>query len=323
MTLKTTIIGTGYVGLVTGACFAELGHDVICVDKDHRKISKLLSGQIPIYEPGLQELVAHNVAAGRLRFSLDVGASVKGRDAIFLAVGTPSDQATGRADLRQVYAASAEVAEHVDQFTVLVTKSTVPVGTNRKVQAIVATKTTGAGRIAVASNPEFLREGAAIADFMKPNRIVVGTEDKDVATIMQLLYAPLIDADAPFIVTGLETAELIKYAANGFLAVKVSFINEVADLCERLGADVGEVAHGIGLDRRIGPSFLKAGPGWGGSCFPKDTQAFHMTAQDAGVPARIIEAAIEANNSRKMAMARRIIRTWAVRLKASALPFSA
>jgi UDPglucose 6-dehydrogenase len=304
MSLKVTMVGTGYVGLVTGACFAEIGHDVICVDTDRRKIDMLLAGKMPIYEPGLDQLVMRNAAAGRLRFSTDGAESVKGRDAVFLAVGTPSEKTTGRADLRYVFAAATEVASNIDQFTVLVTKSTVPVGTNRRIADAIRERISGKAKIAVASNPEFLREGAAIADFMEPDRVVVGSDDPEAIDVMRRLYSPL---DAPFMVTGLETAELIKYAANGFLAVKVSFINEVADLCEQVGAQVGEVAQGIGLDKRIGGSFLRAGPGWGGSCFPKDTRAFHMTAQDAGVPVRIIEAAIESNEARKSAMARRII----------------
>jgi UDPglucose 6-dehydrogenase len=305
MSLKVTIIGTGYVGLVTGACLAEIGHDVICVETDRRKIDVLLEGKIPIYEPGLDQIVMRNVALGRLRFSTDGAADVKGRDAVFLAVGTPSEKATGRADLRYVFAAAAEVARNIDRFTVLVTKSTVPVGTNRRIAAAVRDHVSGGARIAVASNPEFLREGAAVADFMEPDRVVVGSDDPDAVEVMRRLYAPL---GATFLKTALETAELIKYAANGFLAVKVSFINEVADLCEQVGADVGEVAHGIGLDKRIGAAFLRPGPGWGGSCLPKDTRAFRMAAQDAGVPVRIIEAAIESNETRKSGMARRIIR---------------
>jgi UDPglucose 6-dehydrogenase len=308
MSLKVTMIGTGYVGLVTGACLAEIGHDVICVDTDRRKIDMLMAGKMPIYEPGLEEIVLRNASRGRLRFSTDGAASVRGRDVVCLAVGTPSEKTTGRADLRYVLASAAEVAKNVDRFTVLVTKSTVPVGTNRRIARAVAEHVAEPGRMVVVSSPEFLREGAAIADFMEPDRIVVGSEDAEASAVMRRLYAPLVNGRSRLMFTGLETAELIKYAANGFLAVKVSFINEVADLCEEVGADVTEVAEGIGLDSRIGAAYLRAGPGWGGSCFPKDTRAFHMTAQDAGTPVRIISAAIEANEARKAAMSRRIIR---------------
>jgi len=306
MSVRITVIGTGYVGLVTGACLAELGHDVICVDKEQAKIEGLTAGVMPIYEPGLDDLVLRNTKAGRLRFSLDVAASVKGRDAVFIAVGTPTDGPSGRADLRFVQAAAAEVASHVDGFTVIVTKSTVPVGTNRIVAAIAKKHADPAYTPAVASNPEFLREGAAISDFMEPDRIVIGAEDPRAIAVMKRIYDPFVGAGQKLMVTGIETAELIKYAANAFLAVKISFINEMADLCEELGADVEQVAAGIGSDARIGPAFLRVGPGWGGSCFPKDTKALQATAHDLGVPVRIVEAAVTANAERKKAMAERI-----------------
>lgn len=308
MAVTITMVGTGYVGLVTGACFAELGHDVICVDKDEAKIALLRKGTMPIYEDGLEVLVARNVAAGRLRFSTDLSASVKGREAVFIAVGTPSEGDTGRADLQYVFTAVREIAAALDGFTVIVTKSTVPVGTNRQVASIAASLLAPGAAVAVASNPEFMREGVAIGDFLKPDRIVIGAEDPYAIDVMSRIYAPLHQGIIPCVMTGIETAEMIKYAANTFLAVKVSFINEIADLCEAVGADVESVAEGIGLDARIGAAFLKPGPGWGGSCFPKDTRALHATAQDAGVPVRIVEAAMEANNSRKKAMARRITR---------------
>lgn len=306
MRTKITVIGTGYVGLVTGTCFAEIGHEVICVDKDARKIGMLESGRVPIYEPGLEDMVERNMKAGRLAFSLDVAESCRERDAIFIAVGTPSDPATGRADLSQVHAAADEVGRALDQFSVIITKSTVPVGTNRKVAEIAGSVAASPDFVAVASNPEFMREGAAISDFMEPDRVVIGVEDARARAIMQRIYAPLVQADVPLMMTGIETAEVIKYAANSFLATKLSFINEVADICEAVGANVEEVSRGMGLDKRIGLPFLKVGPGWGGSCFPKDTLAFQMTARDAGVPARIIGAAIEANDARKLSMAERV-----------------
>jgi len=300
------MIGTGYVGLVTGACLAELGHDVVCVDKDRRKIEALDRGSIPIYEPGLDELVARNVSAGRLRFSLDLAGNVKGRDAVFIAVGTPSNPETGQADLSYVLAAAAEVADAIDQFTVIVTKSTVPTGTNRLVAELTSQRVRAPGDAAVASNPEFLREGAAIADFMKPDRIVIGVEDERARRVMTGVYDPFVREGRRLIVTGLETAELVKYAANAFLAVKVSFINEVADLCEAVGADVDDVAQGLGSDTRIGSAFLEAGPGWGGSCFPKDTRALDAAAREYGIPLRVVRSSIEANAARKGSMAARI-----------------
>lgn len=308
MSVKITMLGTGYVGLVTGACLAELGHNVICVDKDERKIANLLLGKMPIFEPGLDELVARQTAQKRLSFSTDVAASVKGRDAIFIAVGTPSNEDTGRADLKYVEAAAKEVGGAIDRFTVVVTKSTVPVGTNRLVADILRQNVKAPGDCAVASNPEFLREGAAITDFMEPDRIVVGCENSEALKIMRRIYAPLSAQNTPFVETDIETAEMIKYAANAFLAVKVSFINEISDLCEAVGADVSGVAQGIGLDKRIGSSFLRAGPGWGGSCFPKDTRALEMVAQDVNLPLKIVGAAMQANTDRKRDMAARIVK---------------
>lgn len=307
MSVKITMIGVGYVGLVTGACFAELGHDVICVDKNAAKIKTIMEGGLPIYEPGLDQLVQRNVAAGRLRFTTDTPASVRGRDAVFIAVGTPSEKSTGRADLRYVLAAAAEVGANIEGFTVVVTKSTVPVGTNAMVAKVVLRHIGPNGAFAVASNPEFLREGAAITDFMEPDRIVVGCADKRAIKLMKRIYVPLSARNTPVVVTDVQTAEMIKYAANAFLAVKVSFINEIANLCEALDANVTDVAVGIGLDKRIGASFLRPGPGWGGSCFPKDTLALLTTAQDAKVEARIVEAALTANTRRKHDMVARVV----------------
>ncbi len=306
-TKRITIVGTGYVGLVSGACFAEIGHDVVCVDKDARKIGMLKGGLIPIYEPGLEELVGRNVAAGRLRFSTELPESVADRDAVFIAVGTPTEPGSDRADLRYVYAAAAEIAAAVTGFTVIVTKSTVPVGTNARVLEIAQQNLAAGARVAVASNPEFLREGAAIGDFLEPDRVVVGVSDPVASIVMRAIYAPLTGSGAvPFVETGLATAELVKYAANAFLAVKISYINEIADLCEAVDADVGEVARGIGLDRRIGPAFLSTGPGWGGSCFPKDTRALLATASEMDVRAHIVTAAVRANDERKADMVTRI-----------------
>lgn len=306
MSVKITMIGTGYVGLVTGACFAEIGHQVICVDKDAKKIEKLHQGVMPIYEPGLDELVMRNVKNGRLTFSTDVQASTKGRDAIFLCVGTPPHPETGAADLKYVYAAVEEVASGLDGFAVIVTKSTVPVGTNRRVFEIASKHANSKDFVAVASNPEFLREGAAITDFMEPDRVVVGVENDRASMLMRAIYEPIVTASIPFLQTSIESAEVIKYAANGFLAIKLSFINEVSDLCEAVGANVSDVAKGIGLDKRIGLPFLHVGPGWGGSCFPKDSMALYKTAQDFGVTMRLIESAIVANDERKLCMADRI-----------------
>lgn len=306
MTVRIAIVGTGYVGLVTGACLAELGHDVICIDTDARKIDGLNNGVIPIYEPGLDALVSRNVEQGRLHFSLDLAASVSEREAVFIAVGTPSHPGTDRADLRFVMGVAQEIAASVDRFTVIVTKSTVPVGTNRQVKQVAERHLRLGQTVAVASNPEFLREGSAIEDFLHPDRIVFGTENEAAAAVMRRIYAPLAQLGYEVLATEIETAEVIKYAANAFLAVKISYINEIADLCEVVGADVERVAAGIGLDRRIGAAFLKAGPGWGGSCFPKDTRALKATASEYVVPMRIVDAAIEANTQRKDAVVAKI-----------------
>ena len=308
MSVKIAMIGVGYVGLVTGACLADLGHQVICVDKDVAKIESIKQGVIPIYEPGLDQLVAKHIASGRLQFSTDVASSVRGREVVFIAVGTPSSKETGRADLGYVHAAAREVGAALDRFTVVVTKSTVPVGTNRKVAAILSQVVTAPGGFAVASNPEFLREGAAISDFMEPTRVVVGCENEAAIATMRRIYAPLSAKNTPFLATAIETAEMIKYASNAFLAVKVTFINEISDLCEAVGADITAVALGMGLDHRIGPASLRVGPGWGGSCLPKDTRALEMTARDLGVPLRVVEAAMQSNADRKMEMAERIKR---------------
>lgn len=308
MGVRIAIIGTGYVGLVTGACFAELGHDVVCVDNNAEKVALLMQGVMPIYEPALDQLVERNVAEGRLHFSTDTSSGVADREAVFIAVGTPSDPQTGRADLAFVFNAAAEIARSINRFTVVVTKSTVPVGTNKKVHDLLHDLLGSNARYAVASNPEFLREGAAIQDFMEPDRVVIGFEDPRAAEVLQRIYAPLTGPGTSLVQTNIATAEMIKYAANAFLAVKVSFINEVADLCEAVHANVDDVATGIGLDKRIGRSFLKTGPGWGGSCFPKDTKAMAMTASDASLPIEIVEAAIRANDRRKHAMSERIRR---------------
>lgn len=306
--MRIAIVGTGYVGLVSGACFAEIGHEVVCIDKDTRKIAMLRGGLMPIFEPGLDDLVERNVQAGRLSFSTDLAASVADKDAVFIAVGTPTEPGSDRADLRYVHAAAAEIAANVTGFTVLVTKSTVPVGTNAAVRDIARKHLTGRASVAVVSNPEFLREGAAIGDFLEPDRIVVGLEDPAARMVMEKIYAPLTArGDVPFVVTGLQTAELIKYAANAFLAVKISFINEMADLCEAVEADISGVAHGIGLDRRIGAAFLSTGPGWGGSCFPKDTRALLATAEDVSVRSQVVSSAVRANEDRKADMISRIV----------------
>jgi UDPglucose 6-dehydrogenase len=299
------MIGTGYVGLVSGACFADFGHSVTCIDKDAGKIAALQRGEIPIYEPGLNQLVATNAAAGRLDFSLDLRDAVAQAEAVFIAVGTPSRRGDGHADLSYVHAAAREIAENLKGFTVVITKSTVPVGTGDDVERII-TETNPTADVVVASNPEFLREGAAIRDFKHPDRIVVGTEDERARKLIAEIYRPLYLNQAPIIYTGRRTAELIKYAANAFLATKITFINEIADLAERAGADVQEVARGIGLDNRIGTKFLHAGPGFGGSCFPKDTRALVKTAQDHDVPLRIVEAVLAVNDTRKRAMARKV-----------------
>ncbi len=304
--MRIAMIGTGYVGLVSGTCFSEFGVDVVCVDKDASKIDRLNKGEIPIYEPGLEALVESNVAAGRLSFTTDLKAALRDVDAVFIAVGTPSRRGDGHADLSFVYAAAAEIAEGLDGYTVVVTKSTVPVGTGREVERIIRERRPDA-EFDVASNPEFLREGSAIEDFMRPDRVVIGTSGERARDVLRELYRPLYLIEKPILFTRLETAELIKYAANTFLATKITFINEIADLCEKLGADVHDVAKGIGLDGRIGPKFLHPGPGYGGSCFPKDTLALVKTAQDAGAPLRIVETVVDINDKRKKAMAERVI----------------
>ena len=304
--MKIAMIGTGYVGLVSGACFSEFGVDVTCVDKDEVKIDQLNSCICPIFEPGLENLVASNFAAGRLSFTSDLARAVKSADAVFIAVGTPSRRGDGHADLSFVYGAAAEVAANLEGYTVIVTKSTVPVGTGREVKRIVTEKRPDAD-FDMASNPEFLREGDAIGDFMRPDRVVIGTENKRAADVLSELYRPLYLLETPIVQTTLETAELIKYAANTFLATKVTFINEFATLCEKVGADVQDIARGMGLDGRIGNKFLNAGPGYGGSCFPKDTLALVKTAQDAGAPIKIVETVVDINRSRKIQMADKVI----------------
>ena len=304
--MRIAMIGSGYVGLVSGACFADFGHEVICVDKDPRKIEALEAGRMPIYEPGLETLVADNVRAKRLSFTTDLKPAVAGADAVFIAVGTPSRRGDGFADLSYVYAAAREIAGAVTGYTVVVTKSTVPVGTGDEVERIIREANPSA-EVGVASNPEFLREGAAIGDFKVPDRIVIGTEDERAAAVMREVYRPLYLNAAPILVTGRRTAELTKYAANAFLATKITFINEIADLCEKVGANVQEVARGIGLDKRIGAKFLHAGPGYGGSCFPKDTLALVKTAQDYATPIRIVETVVSVNDQRKRAMARKVV----------------
>lgn len=304
--MRIAMIGTGYVGLVSGACFSEFGTDVVCVDKDAGKIERLLEGIMPIYEPGLDTLVEKNVTAGRLSFTTDLAEAVKGADVVFIAVGTPTKEGDGHADLSYVYAAAKEIGHAIDDYTVVVTKSTVPVGTGREVHRIIG-DICDAGDFDVASNPEFLREGSAIEDFMRPDRVVIGTDSDRASEVLKQLYRPLFLMETPILYTKIETAELIKYAANTFLAAKITFINEVANLCEKVGANVQEVARGIGLDGRIGGKFLHAGPGYGGSCFPKDTLALVQTARDHGAPLHIIEAVVKVNEDRKRQMADKII----------------
>lgn len=304
--MRIAMIGTGYVGLVSGACFSEFGTDVVCVDKDAGKIERLLEGVMPIYEPGLDTLVEKNVAAGRLSFTTDLDAAVKGADIVFIAVGTPARRGDGHADLSYVYAAAEEIGHAIDDYTVVVTKSTVPVGTGREVHRIIG-EIRDADAFDVASNPEFLREGSAIEDFMRPDRVVIGTDSDRASEVLKQLYRPLFLMETPILYTKIETAELIKYAANTFLAAKITFINEVANLCEKVGANVQEVARGIGLDGRIGGKFLHAGPGYGGSCFPKDTLALVQTARDHDAPLHIIEAVVKVNEDRKRLMADKII----------------
>ena len=304
--MRIVVIGSGYVGLVSGACFADLGHDIVCVDKDAGKIERLNAGKIPIFEPGLDELVATNRAAGRLTFTTDLKGHMAGAEVVFLAVGTPSRRGDGHADLTYVYQAAKEVAEMAQGPLVVATKSTVPVGTGDEVERIVA-KARPDLSLLVASNPEFLREGSAIEDFKRPDRIVIGANDQRARDAMAEVYRPLYLNQPPLLFTSRRTSELIKYAANAFLATKITFINEIADLCENVGANVQEVARGIGLDNRIGTKFLHAGPGYGGSCFPKDTLALIKTAQDYEAPMRIVEAVASVNDQRKRAMARKVI----------------
>ncbi len=304
--MNIVMVGSGYVGLVSGACFADFGHHVTCLDKAVEKIEALKKGVIPIFEPGLDALVESNVKAGRLSFTTDLKSAVAQADVVFIAVGTPSRRGDGHADLGYVYAAAAEIAEAIDGFTVVVTKSTVPVGTGDEVERIIR-ETNPQADFAVVSNPEFLREGAAIEDFKRPDRIVVGLSDERARGVMTEVYRPLYLNQSPLLFTSRRTSELIKYAANGFLAMKITFINEMADLCERVGADVQDVSRGIGLDGRIGSKFLHAGPGYGGSCFPKDTLALAKTAQDNDSPVRLIEATIAVNDNRKRAMGRKVI----------------
>ena len=303
--MKIAVIGSGYVGLVSGACLSEFGHQVVCIDMDAGKIQRLRAGEIPIYEPGLEDLVERNAAAKRLSFSTDI-ADIAGAQAIFIAVGTPSRRGDGHADMTYVYGAAKQIAAQLKDYAVIVTKSTVPVGTGREVAKIVR-ETNPKAQFDVASNPEFLREGAAITDFMKPDRVVIGTDGERAKEIMRQIYRPLFLIDTPIVFTKLETAELIKYSANAFLAMKITFINQIADLCEKVGADVHDVAKGIGLDGRIGGKFLHPSPGLGGSCFPKDTRALIQTARDAGSPLTLIEATLDFNEARKSQMPDRIV----------------
>ncbi len=304
--MRIAVIGTGYVGLVSGVCFSDFGHDVVCVDKDPAKIEKLERGEVPIYEPGLDDLMARNVEAGRLTFTGDLKAAMAGAQAIFIAVGTPTRRGDGHADLTYVMAAAEEIARNLTDYAVIVTKSTVPVGTNRQVKQTIA-KANPDADFDVASNPEFLREGAAIDDFMKPDRVVVGVQNERAAEVMNEIYRPLYLRDFPIVITDLESAEMIKYAANAFLATKITFINEIAALCEKLGADVKEVSRGMGLDGRIGNKFLHAGPGYGGSCFPKDTSALARIGQEHASPMRITETVIEVNEAIKRRMIDKVV----------------
>ena len=303
--MKIAMIGTGYVGLVSGVCFSDFGHEVVCVDKDPAKLAKLTAGEVPIYEPGLEDLMARNVAAGRLSFTGDLAAAVDGAEAVFIAVGTPTRRGDGHADLTYVMDAAAEIARALTGYAVVVTKSTVPVGTNRQVAEVIA-RTRPDAAFDVASNPEFLREGAAIDDFMRPDRIVVGVESERAAEVMQAIYRPLYLRDFPIMTTGLESAEMIKYAANAFLATKITFINEIAALCERTGADVKMVSKGMGMDGRIGNKFLHAGPGYGGSCFPKDTSALARIGQEHGMPMQLTETVIKVNDEVKRRMTEKV-----------------
>jgi UDPglucose 6-dehydrogenase len=307
--MRIAMIGTGYVGLVSAACFSEFGHEVICVDKNAAKMADLKAGKIPIFEPGLDEIVTTNVRAGRLQFTQDLSEAVPGANAVFIAVGTPSRRGDGHADLSFVFSAAEEIAGALTNYAVIVTKSTVPVGTSRKVESILR-KVRRDAEFDVASNPEFLREGSAIEDFRRPDRVVVGCDTERARSVLKEVYRPLYLNETPILFTSRETAELIKYAANAFLATKITFINEVADLCEKVGADVQDVARGVGLDGRIGPKFLHAGPGFGGSCFPKDTLALLKTSEFAGAPTRIVETVVAVNEARKARMARKIIEAF-------------
>jgi UDPglucose 6-dehydrogenase len=304
--MRIAMIGTGYVGLVSAACLSEFGHEVICVDKDVQKIRELDAGRIPIFEPGLEEVVAANVKAGRLSFTHSLAQAVSGAQSVFIAVGTPSRRGDGHADLSFVFSAAEEIAQALNSYSVVITKSTVPVGTSRKVEEIIRRLRPDAA-FDVASNPEFLREGSAIEDFRRPDRVVVGCDTEQARNVVKEIYRPLFLNETPILFTGRETSELIKYAANAFLATKITFINEMANLCERLSADVQDVARGIGLDGRIGAKFLHAGPGFGGSCFPKDTLALLRTSQEVGAPARIVETVVAVNEARKKEMAQKII----------------
>ena len=304
--MKIAMVGSGYVGLVSGACFADFGHDVVCIDKDQSKIDRLHEGVMPIYEPGLAELVDGNVKGGRLTFTTSLAEGIDGADAIFIAVGTPSRRGDRHADLSFVYAVAQEIGENLANDAVIVTKSTVPVGTGDEVERIIA-ECKPAHRFAVVSNPEFLREGAAIGDFKRPDRIVIGAEDEFGREVMREVYRPLFLNESPILFTGRRSSELIKYAANAFLATKITFINEMADLCEKVGANVQDVSRGMGLDGRIGKKFLHAGPGYGGSCFPKDTLALLKTAEDYDAPTRIVEAVVKVNETRKRAMGRKVL----------------
>lgn len=304
--MRIAMLGTGYVGLVSGACFSDFGHTVVCVDKIEDKVERLRQGEIPIFEPGLEALVADNVATGRLSFTTDLKEAMKGAEAVFIAVGTPSRRGDGFADLSYVYTAAEEIADNLEDYTVVITKSTVPVGTGREVETIIRDRRPNAD-FDVASNPEFLREGSAIEDFKRPDRVVVGTSSDRAKRVMREIYRPLYINETPVLFTSRQTSELIKYAANAFLATKITFINEMADLCEKLDADVKGVSKGIGLDGRIGSKFLHAGPGYGGSCFPKDTLALVRTAAEAGAPTRIVESVVAINDDRKKAMAQKII----------------
>ncbi|WP_298570620.1 UDP-glucose/GDP-mannose dehydrogenase family protein [uncultured Aliiroseovarius sp.] len=304
--MKIAMIGTGYVGLVSGVCFSDFGHEVVCVDKDPAKIAMLEAGQVPIYEPGLEDLMAKNVAAGRLSFTQNLKEAVRGAGAVFIAVGTPTRRGDGHADLTYVFAAAEEIGDSVEEYTVVVTKSTVPVGTNRKIKQLIQ-KSHPELEFDVASNPEFLREGAAIDDFMRPDRVIVGVQSDRASDVMADIYRPLFLRDFPIVTTDLESAEMIKYAANAFLATKITFVNEIAALCERVGADVKQVSKGIGLDGRIGNKFLHAGPGYGGSCFPKDTRALARIGQEHGMPMQITEAVITVNEEAKRRMVDKIL----------------